>query len=962
MANCNRRRHTRTGSFSSCFVPALWIAATMRALFGLRTINVQEEFVPGQRWLSEAEPDLGLGMVEEVGQRHVRLSFAASGEGRNYAAANAPLTRVRFAPDDAVQDKDGHDLTVQSVEQLAGLLVYRCVDKAGQESVLPEQLLNDRLHLNRPQDKLLARRIDPDIWFTLRYQAWLQGAALWRSAAFGLQGPRIDLIPHQLFIASKVSARAAPRVLLADEVGLGKTIEAGLILHRLILTERVQRVLVILPDALVHQWLVEMLRRFNLQFAVFDQERFDNADSSNPFQSEQRVLCSLSFLTSSAKVAQAVLDGEWDLMIVDEAHHLAWSEQETGLSYQLVEALAAQTASVLLLTATPEQLGRAGHFGRLRLLDPQRFHDYRTFVNEEEAYAPVAELAASLLDEKPLGGEQTRLLERLLGDEAKLAPQQLISRLIDRHGTGRVLFRNTRHAIKGFPKRHLNTTGLPLPEAYAAYAADPQPEHAFGKGWTQIDPRVTWLHELLRDMPQEKVLVICARAATAIALRDHLLERCAVHAAMFHERMEIIARDRAAAFFADPDEGSQVLICSEIGSEGRNFQFAHHLVLFDLPLEADLLEQRIGRLDRIGQRDTIKLHVPYMRGSAGEVLMRWYRDGLASFEATCPAASAVLDQLGGQLLTALAEPEQVDRLIEDAARLTARINAELEDGRDRLLELHSHQPERAERLVETLRKPIGDTSLDEYMVAYWDAFGVEHERGPGNSTILRPGTHMLNEHIPGLSGGAVTVTFGRADALAHEDRQFLTWEHPMVRGSMEMLTSGELGAAAVTVCSHPEQRTGTVFLEVLFVTECSAPRGLEVQRYLPPTCLRFVLDAQGEDQSAVFAHESLSGLCLSQNRKLADTVIKSQGKRIKLLLAHAEELAQAQGAELAGLALQKMNEELGGEQQRLAALARVNPNVRDEELEQLAIRRELIALNLREVRVRLDAVRVVVMR
>ena len=137
------------------------------------------------------------------------------------------------------------------------------------------------------------------------------------------------------------------------------------------------------------------------------------------------------------------------------------------------------------------------------------------------------------------------------------------------------------------------------------------------------------------------------------------------------------------------------------------------------------------------------------------------------------------------------------------------------------------------------------------------------------------------------------MTFTRADALAHEDRQFMTWEHPMVKGCMEMLTSGELGAAAVTVCSHPDYRTGTVFLEALFVTECAAPPGLEIQRYLPPTCLRFLLDAQGEDKSEVLAHEQLLGLCLSQNRKLADTVIKSQGGRIKVLLLRAEELAEA---------------------------------------------------------------------
>ena len=921
-----------------------------------------ESFVPGQRWISEAEPDLGLGIVEAADARHVRLAFPASGEQRNYAAQHAPLSRVRLRLDEKVLDREGRELRVAGIAEHGGLLSYRCVDAQGTEAMLPEQLLNDRLRLNRPQDKLLARRIDPDTWFTLRYQSWRQAAGLWHSPVFGLKGPRIDLVPHQLYIAAEVAARLAPRVLLADEVGLGKTIEAGLILHRLLLTGRVQRILIVVPDALVHQWLVEMLRRFNLSFAVFDQDRFAAGDAPNPFQGEQRVLCSLSFLTGSPQVAAAVLDGEWDLMVVDEAHHLDWREDETSLAYQLIEALAAQTPSVLLLTATPEQLGRAGHFGRLRLLDPQRFHDYRAFLAEEQAYAPVAALAGRLLDGEPLSTGQQRQLRELLGEEAELPPAQIIRRLIDRHGTGRVLFRNTRHAIEGFPQRRLHSYPLALPPEYAAVAAQPQPERALGAGWTACDPRVAWLKGLLERLAPEKVLVICAHAATVIALRDHLLERAALHAAMFHEGMEIVARDRAAAFFADAEDGSQVLICSEIGSEGRNFQFAHHLVLFDLPLEPDLLEQRIGRLDRIGQRAAIELHVPYLEGAASEVLLRWYRDGLASFEAICPAAGAVYDRLGDALGAALIEPSRTDALVADAARLTAQLNAELEAGRDRLLELHSFDAQRAAELVAQLRSADDDAALPAFMSAYWEAFGLDHEPGPGSSTVLRRGAHMLEEHFPGLSGEAATVTFEREDALAREDRLFLTWEHPMVQGCMELLTSGERGAAAVTLCSHAAHRTGTVFLEVLFVTECPAPPGLEVQRYLPPTCLRYLLDIEGRNHAGALPHEQLQGLCLSHNRKLAETVIRSQVKRVELLLELADGMAREEGEALAGQALERMHAELDAEQQRLVALAAVNPNVRADELEQFAARRQLIAEHLQATRVRLDAVRIVVMR
>lgn len=107
------------------------------------------------------------------------------------------------------------------------------------------------------------------------------------------------------------------------------------------------------------------------------------------------------------------------------------------------------------------------------------------------------------------------------------------------------------------------------------------------------------------------MLVICAKADTALQLEQMLREREAIRAAVFHEGLSIIERDRAAAYFASEEEGAQVLLCSEIGSEGRNFQFASQLVMFDLPFNPDLLEQRIGRLDRIGQMHDIQIMVPY---------------------------------------------------------------------------------------------------------------------------------------------------------------------------------------------------------------------------------------------------------------------------------------------------------------------------------------------------------------
>ncbi|MCP4042922.1 MAG: RNA polymerase-associated protein RapA, partial [Gammaproteobacteria bacterium] len=876
----------------------------------------------------------------------------------------APLIRVTFSTGDLIKNLDGLELSVIEAHADEGVLTYLCQALDGTSRRIPETELHEHLRLNQPVEKLMSGRIDRDSWFTLRYQTWLQTAKESASSALGLGGARVGLIPHQIYIAAEVTGQYAPRVLLADEVGLGKTIEAGLIMHRLVLTERVNRILVVVPEPLLHQWLVEMLRRFNLRFALFGKERFDAADSEAPFLEEQHVLCSLEFLISKPEVARAALAGDWDLLVVDEAHHLEWCEQEASLEYALVEALASETHGVLLLTATPEQLGRAGHFGRLRLLDPHRFHDYQAFLNEEQQYAPVAALAARMREGKIPTTADRELLISLLGEPLEKDPALLLERLMDRHGTGRALYRNTRAAIQGFPGREFSAYPLPLPDAYAdpdtAALADPTPEVHFVPNWIGIDPRVTWLSRTLRELRPEKVLVICAHAETVLTLRTALLERVGIHAAVFHERMEIVERDRAAAYFADAEEGTQVLLCSEIGSEGRNFQFAHHLILFDLPVEADLLEQRIGRLDRIGQTETIQLHLPYLEDSAGEVLFHWYAKGLDAFSSPCPAAGAVYSQLHAELLAALENPTLTHALVAKAAILRKRLNTELETGRDRLLELHSHRPTESSAMVQLISAQDGGYDVKDYMTRYWDAYGVEHEEGPGRSTVLHPGRHMLHDKFPGMSSDGATVTFDRGNALTHEDREFLTWEHPMVRGAMEALTGSDLGTTAISVLDDPRFKQGALLLELIYVAECSAPPKLGVKRFLPPTALRLLLDAQGRDHAGRFTHETLQGECLNRNRQLATAVIKSQTPRLRKMFEQGEELALRAVGKLEVDGAREMRRVLGEELDRLRALAEVNAWIRPEELERLEARRELLVHYLGKTRVYLDAARVVV--
>ncbi|MEW8349680.1 MAG: SNF2-related protein, partial [Candidatus Thiodiazotropha taylori] len=371
-------------------------------------------FLPGQRWISDTESELGLGVITGCEGRRVTIHFPAIDESRVYAIEGAPLTRVAFSAGDQIESREGWQMSVRQALLNDGLITYLGERSDGSQVRLEELQLSDTLRIDQPKQRLLAGQIDPPHWFNLRQQTLSHLGKQQQSSLLGLVGPRIDLIPHQLYIAHEVAGRPAPRVLLADEVGLGKTIEACLILHQQLLTGRASRVLILVPDPLVHQWLVELLRRFNQKFRILDEETCqaiqDSGQADNPFHAEQLVLCSLNlFHDNPARLSQA-LDGEWDLLIVDEAHHLTWSEEDPSAEYLLVEALALRTPGVLLLTATPEQLGQAGHFARLRLLDPDRYYDLQSFLQEEQHYQPVAEAVEHLLQGEPLPEKATQAL------------------------------------------------------------------------------------------------------------------------------------------------------------------------------------------------------------------------------------------------------------------------------------------------------------------------------------------------------------------------------------------------------------------------------------------------------------------------------------------------------------------------------------------------------------------------
>jgi ATP-dependent helicase HepA len=759
-----------------------------------------------------------------------------------------------------------------------------------------------------------------------------------------------------------------------------------MIIARQLATGRAQRVLVLLPDTLVYQWFVELMRRFNLSFAIYDEERCEALDMSdagaNPFEDEQLVIADFSFLEHSPKRAQQLLDASWDLLVVDEAHHLAWTPEAASPRYTLVDQLAAATPGVILLTATPEQLGRSGHFARLRLLDPQRYHDLDVYLSESDRFHNLSKVADRLLAGQPLDDAQLAALrEAFAGDSALQAHladttkpenmREILAALIDRHGTGRAMFRNRRANIGGFPKRipqwHLIDADA-LDDAarqslLAEFHADmQQPAPAIEIDYSN-DPRIDALVTLLEEHPQDKFLLICRSQAKVLALEEALRTKSGVGVARFHEGLGIVQRDRNAAYFAQPD-GARLLICSEIGSEGRNFQFAHRLVLWDLPLDPDLLEQRIGRLDRIGQKHDISIHVLAVADSAQHVLARWYDEGIDAFRSS-PADGRELLRRFGESLAKLADEhargddnrdQELDVLLAETRASHEELAALIRDGRDHLLELAASRDLHADELQQAFSREDHDPSRDHFIQGLLERFGIHAEELGGKVMLLDP-QYLSTDALPGFAEGPVPVTFARDVALAREDLPLLRLDHPMVMGALDLTLSNEQGNAAFLVDDTLPPRSA--LLQAVYLLECVADRKLDAERFLPPLPIVVTIDTRLAER----ADFRPSDIAL---RKAADRNIevaryrKFLGKLVPPMLEKAESIASERGQSHIADAVALATETLDGELSRLLALRAVNPAISETEIVTVADERTALLKALPGSRLRLDAVRFVV--
>nr|WP_281376899.1 helicase-related protein [Acidocella aromatica] len=487
-------------------------------------------------------------------------------------------------------------------------------------------------------------------------------------------------LPHQLYALNRAVGQDRIRYLLADEVGLGKTIEAGLVLRELKLRGRAKRILVVAPKGLVRQWQAEMRQHFGepLHFvdpsslAALRQWRGDSAED-NAWRMHDQVICALDSVkplesrrgwsldqiqTYNRERFEDLVSAAWDLVIIDEAHRMGGSTDQVA-RYKLGAALAEASPYLLLLSATPHQ-GKTDQFMRLmQLLDRDTFPEEGSVSRERvQPFVIRTEKRAAINAEgQPLFRPRLTRLHAVAWQARHVAQQQLYEAVTNyvRHGYNQALAAKQRHigflmilmqrlvtsstaairatlekrqAVLDTPQTQARLFDTFSPEEWADLDGEAQVDLALQAGGLELeksevetllalarsteaagtDAKAESLLELIYKLQQEegdpalKVLVFTEFVPTQAMLADYLESR-GFTVATLNGGMDMEARTRTLQTFA---QDARVLISTDAGGEGLNLQFCHVIVNFDMPWNPMRIEQRIGRVDRIGQKHVVR--------------------------------------------------------------------------------------------------------------------------------------------------------------------------------------------------------------------------------------------------------------------------------------------------------------------------------------------------------------------
>jgi ATP-dependent helicase HepA len=672
-----------------------------------------------------------------------------------------------------------------------------------------------------PIDQIAGAQQGPASAFALRARV-LRLESLRRADSLGaLLSSRIHVLPHQIGAAGRILSDRMPRFVLADEVGLGKTVEAGLVFAGMRQLGIAERVLVVVPEHLAFQWLAELFHKFNALFTLLTPERVAELGGvDEALARSTHAIVSFEHLRADPELAAAASDVELDLVVVDEAHHLA-----DDALHDLVAPICRSSFGVLLLTATPVRLDPREYFRLLALVEPVPSTSLDEFLRRLEDHESYATVARALLAGGSTADALTKLRELAPddpvfadeaedGDEAEEADEAeaggeadtrlaLLAHLAERYSLSARLIRNRRVKVGAFTARVLRRVDVPDGGKRAALA------------------------ELCVRLARsgDKVLAFGSDLDALRALQG-AIATAGLEALLYEDATTLEGRDRLVARFRD-QEGPMILLSGESGGEGRNFQFAHHLVCADLPESPLVLEQRIGRLDRLGQTHPVEIHVPVEPGEE-TFLADLYEREIGIFDEPVGGLDAVLASLPEELeaLRRKRTARARDTFRKDLAARVADARRAQHEG-DPLLDIRSASLPELAALVRRAFARLGEdppaelrtadgigeslVTLSRWLEEELEECCTEVGRRVGMDVDTDQNVHpfevaftlgagMKIEALPGMEIPEEPITvlgsFWRETAVAHDELQWFATGNRLIEALVGLVRDGDAGRSA----------------------------------------------------------------------------------------------------------------------------------------------------------------------
>ena len=459
--------------------------------------------------------------------------------------------------------------------------------------------LSDDDAFEKLQEKLKSGIVEPAEWFKLRNEAEAVALSPGFDTLLSLSANNIDEYQHQIDAALTALRRMRGRVILADEVGLGKTIEAGIILKELLLRGLVKRVLILVPASLTLQWQQEMVEKFNEDFVIAH-------DSSSWVNN--RVIASIDLAKRSEHASQ-IQNHDYDLLIIDEAHRL---KNRQSVAWRFANDI--RRKYMLLLTATPVHNNLSELYSLVTLVKPGVLRTYTDFkaryIDSDNPLNPhhFAELKALV--------SEVMIRNRRSSVQVKLPPRTAYTYKLKLSKEERTLYDSlTQYLATKTPSDVDMMTRITLMKEVCSSSAsvkptlakvlsnhpNPQLEQIYAMAETaahasKIDA-VTKIVKKTRD----KVIVFTDYIESMKMIAEALSAE-GISVQMFHGGLTSVEKNTAVQHFKESD---QVLVSTESGGEGSNLQFCNVMVNYDIPWNPMKLEQRIGRIHRLGQKKEV---------------------------------------------------------------------------------------------------------------------------------------------------------------------------------------------------------------------------------------------------------------------------------------------------------------------------------------------------------------------